>query len=63
MNDEKDQAIKLVIYNLDQVVKVCQYRQLCLKGSLQDAISILQRENSIGLSVVINQNGMILDNY
>lgn len=55
MSDQPE--IKLVIHNLDQIVKVCQFRQQFLKGPLQDGISILQKENSIGLSVVINQEG------
>ena len=57
MSDEKRPKIKLVIHNLDQVVKVCQFGQTSLQGALQDGICILNRENSIGLSVVVNEQG------
>ena len=57
MSDEDRPKIKLVIHNLDQVVKVCQFGQASLQGPLQDGICILNREHSIGLSVVINQEG------
>ena len=60
MSDENHPKIRLLIHNLDQVVQVCQFRQRVLKGCLQDSISILQRENSIGLSVAINEEGKII---
>lgn len=57
MSEECHPKIKLVIHNLDQVVKVCQYGQRCLKGILQDGIAILHRHHSVGLSVVVNEEG------
>ena len=57
MSDENRPKIRLVIYNLDQVVKVCQFGQASLQGLLQDGICILNREQSVGLSVVVNQQG------
>lgn len=57
MSAEDRPKIKLVIHNLDQVVKVCQFGQTYLQGPLQDGICILNRERSVGLSVVVNQQG------
>lgn len=57
MSDKNHPKIKLAIHNLDQVVKVCQFGQSCLKGPLQDGLAILKRKGSNGLSVVINKEG------
>jgi len=59
MSSETYPEIRLMIYDLDQIVKVCQYGQQCLRGPLQNGISVLQRDKGIGLSIVINEDGNI----